>query len=285
LFVAGAACGFVIDLIATLSCVRLISWNVNGIRAVHKKGLFVPFVEEFEPDVLCLQETKAQQFQSEVQLPGYVEHWNSAEKKGYSGTATISKAVPLSVVPGLAQDSIDLHGVVSDGFGDPRTEGRVLTEEFAEFYVVNVYTPNSKDDLGRLRLRSTQWDPAFLHYLQLLEKVKPVIACGDFNVAHTPDDLANPKSNVGRKGFTSEERKGFQNYLDVGFVDTFRMFHEGNGHYSWWSHFANSRERNVGWRIDYFLVSASLAPHVTAADIHPTVFGSDHCPISVTLDL
>jgi exodeoxyribonuclease III len=285
LFVAGAACGFVIDLIATLSCVRLISWNVNGIRAVHKKGLFVPFVEEFEPDVLCLQETKAQQFQSEVQLPGYVEHWNSAEKKGYSGTATISKAVPLSVVPGLAQDSIDLHGVVSDGFGDPRTEGRVLTEEFAEFYVVNVYTPNSKDDLGRLRLRSTQWDPAFLHYLQLLEKVKPVIACGDFNVAHTPDDLANPKSNVGRKGFTSEERKGFQNYLDAGFVDTFRMFHEGNGHYSWWSHFANSRERNVGWRIDYFLVSASLAPHVTAADIHPTVFGSDHCPISVTLDL
>jgi exodeoxyribonuclease III len=268
-----------------LTGVRLFSWNVNGIRAVSKKGLFVPFVEEFEPDVLCLQETKAQQFQSEVQLPNYVEHWNSAEKKGYSGTATLSKVEPLTVVPGLTKDSIDLHGVVSDAFGDPTNEGRVLTEEFDEFYVVNVYTPNSKDDLGRLRLRSTQWDPAFLYLLQQLEKVKPVIACGDFNVAHTADDLANPKSNVGRKGFTSEERNGFQNYLDAGFADTFRLFHQGNGHYSWWSHFANSRERNVGWRIDYFLVSASLVPHVTAADIHPNVFGSDHCPISLTLDL
>jgi exodeoxyribonuclease-3 len=189
------------------------------------------------------------------------------------------------VVPGLTKDSIDLHGVVSDAFGDPTNEGRVLTEEFDWFYVVNVYTPNSKDDLGRLRLRSTQWDPAFLYLLQQLEKVKPVIVCGDFNVAHTTDDLANPKSNVGRKGFTSEERTGFQNYLDAGFVDTFRLFHQGNGHYSWWSHFANSRERNVGWRIDYFLVSASLVAHVTAADIHPNVFGSDHCPISLTLDL
>jgi exodeoxyribonuclease-3 len=263
--------------------VRLFSWNVNGIRAVHKKGLFAPFVEEYQPDVLCLQETKAQQFQSEVEVPGYAEHWNSAEKKGYSGTATLSRVEPLSVVLGLAAESIELHGVVSDLFGDPTTEGRVLTEEFADFYVVNVYTPNAKNDLGRLRLRHTQWDPAFLHFLQQLERTKPVIVCGDFNVAHTPDDLANPKSNVGKKGFTSEERAGFQNYLDVGFVDTFRLFHQGNGHYSWWSHFANSRERNVGWRIDYFLVSKDLVPRVTAADIHANVLGSDHCPISLTL--
>lgn len=262
---------------------RLVSWNVNGIRAVSKKGLFTPFVEELEPDVICLQETKAQQSQSDLQLPDYNEHWNSAEKKGYSGTANFSKVAPISVAHGLPQTSIDAFGVIGDTFGNPNTEGRVLTSEFADFFVVNVYAPNAKDDLGRLKLRHSQWDPAFLHHLQQLETLKPVIFCGDLNVAHTADDLANPKSNVGKRGFTSEEREGFQNFIDAGFVDTFRLFHEGNGHYSWWSHFSNARARNVGWRIDYFLVSKSLVERVTAAEIHASIMGSDHCPISLTL--
>ncbi len=159
----------------------------------------------------------------------------------------------------------------------------MLSAEYDEFFVVTVYTPNAKDDLGRLGLRHHQWDPAFLDHVTSLEKIKPVIFCGDLNVAHTPDDLANPKSNVGKKGYTSEERAGFQNYLDAGFVDTFRLFHQGNGHYSWWSHFANSRARNVGWRIDYILVSSSLVDRVSAAEIHADIMGSDHCPVSITL--
>jgi exodeoxyribonuclease-3 len=257
---------------------------VNGIRAVSKKGLFMPVIEGLHPDVLCLQETKADQSQSDVEAPGYLEYWNSAEKKGYSGTAIFSKTEPLSVTPGLSVVSSDQFGVVGDAFGDPRTEGRVLTAEYADFYLVTVYTPNAKNDLERLSLRHTQWDPAFLHYLKGLEVTKPVIFCGDLNVAHTPDDLANPKPNVGKKGFTNEEREGFQNFLDAGFVDTFRLFHQGNGFYSWWSHFANARARNVGWRIDYFLVSQSLVTRVVAADIHPDILGSDHCPISLTLE-
>ncbi len=272
------------DRFATFPKVRLVSWNVNGIRAVSKKGLFTPFLEKLQPDILCLQETKAAQSQSDVEAAGYIEHWNSAEKKGYSGTAIFSKTEPLSVTPGLPPESSDHFGVVGDAFGDPRNEGRVLTAEFRDFYVVNVYTPNAKEDLGRLSLRYTQWDPAFLHYVKGLESTKPVIFGGDLNVAHTPDDLANPKSNFGKKGFTDEEREGFQNFLDAGFVDTFRLFHQGNGYYSWWSHFANARARNVGWRIDYFLVSPSLVGRVIAADIHPDVLGSDHCPISLTLD-
>jgi exodeoxyribonuclease-3 len=262
---------------------KLVSWNVNGIRAVEKKGLFTPAMDELKPDIICLQETKAQQHQSEVQVPGYVEHWNSAVKKGYSGTAIFSKTEPLKVTPDLPDASVSKHGVAGDQFGNPNTEGRVLAEEFDDFFVVTVYTPNAKEDLGRLTLRHQQWDPAFLHYVKELERTKPVIFCGDLNVAHTPDDLANPKSNVGRKGFTTEERAGFQNYLEAGFVDTFRLFHQGNGHYSWWSHFANSRARNVGWRIDYFLVSESLVERVVAADIHADIMGSDHCPVSLTL--
>jgi exodeoxyribonuclease-3 len=189
------------------------------------------------------------------------------------------------VVAGLPEDVIADHKVLGDGFGDPNTEGRVLTAEYPGFYLVTVYTPNTKDDLGRLALRHTQWDPAFLSYLRALEQRKPVIFCGDLNVAHTPDDLANPTSNKGKKGFTDEERQGFQNFLDAGFVDTFRMFHEGNGFYSWWSHFAKARERNVGWRIDYFLVSEQLRDKARAADIHADLMGSDHCPISLDLDL
>jgi exodeoxyribonuclease-3 len=264
---------------------RLVSWNVNGIRAVSRKGLFDPFMQQLDPDVVCLQETKAHQSQSDLDLPGYDEHWNSAEKKGYSGTAIFSKTKPLQVTAGLSTDVIARYAVTGDTFGDPNEEGRVLTAEYDDFYLVTVYTPNAKEDLGRLALRHVQWDPAFLGYTKALEANKPVVFCGDLNVAHTPDDLANPKSNVGKKGFTDEERLGFQNFLDAGFVDTFRLFHEGNGFYTWWSNFAKARERNVGWRIDYFLVSESLRSRVQAADVHPDIMGSDHCPVSLILDI
>jgi exodeoxyribonuclease III len=264
---------------------RLVSWNVNGIRAVCRKELFVPFMAGLDPDVVCLQETKAQQSQAELHIPDYEEHWNSAEKKGYSGTAIFSRIKPLSVTAGLSDAVIAQYAVTGDSFGNPNDEGRVLTAEYEDFFLVTVYTPNAKEDLGRLALRHVQWDPAFLAYVKALEATKPVVFCGDLNVAHTPDDLANPKSNVGKKGFTDEERSGFQNFLDAGFVDTFRLFHEGNGHYTWWSNFAKARERNVGWRIDYFLVSESLRSRVKAAEVHADIMGSDHCPISLTLDL
>lgn len=264
---------------------RIYSWNVNGIRAVHRKGLFEPFVRKHQPDILCLQETKANQSQSEVDLPDYREFWHSAEKKGYSGTAIFSKPQPIKVINGLPKDIITKFKVKGDTYGDPNLEGRVIAAEYEKFYVVTVYTPNAKDDLTRVSLRHKQWDPAFLAYCKQLEQKKPVIFCGDLNVAHTPDDLANPKPNEGKKGFTAEEREGFQNFVDNGFVDTFRLFKEGNGYYTWWSHFAKSRERNVGWRIDYFLVSQALRPLIKEANIHPDVMGSDHCPVSIVLDL
>lgn len=264
---------------------RLVSWNVNGVRAVARKGLFAPFVSSLDPDIICLQETKALQLQAELDLPDYEEHWYSAEKKGYSGTAIFTKPKPVGVVAGLPDDIVDSYHVHGDLFGDPNKEGRILTAEYDRFFLVTVYTPNAKEDLSRLQLRYAQWDPAFLSYMKSLEKNKPVIFCGDLNVAHTPDDLANPKSNTGKKGFTDEERLGFQNFVDAGFVDTFRLFNEGNGFYSWWSNFANARARNVGWRIDYFLVSQALVPHVSGAEIHPDIMGSDHCPVSITLDI
>lgn len=262
---------------------RIISWNVNGIRAVHKKGLFVPFVEKFKPDILLLQETKAEQHQSEVDLPDYEEFWNSAVKKGYSGTAIFTKHKPLKVILGLPE-KISKKYKLKDKYGDPNTEGRVITIELKDFYAVSVYTPNAKDDLSRIPLRHKQWDPAFLEYMQDLERRgKPVIFGGDLNVAHTSDDLARPKENEGLKGFTKEEREGIQKIIDAGFVDTFRIFTKGNGHYSWWSHFANARARNVGWRIDYIFVSDKLKKKVKKAEILPEVLGSDHCP--VTLDI
>ncbi len=263
---------------------KIISWNVNGIRAVHKKGLFVPFIEKYKPDILCLQETKAQQNQSEVDLPEYEEYWNSAEKKGYSGTAIFTKIKPLSITLGFPEKISKKFGLVADAYGDPRTEGRVTTLEFKDFYVVSVYTPNAKDDLSRIPLRHKHWDPAFLAYMQELEKNKPVIFCGDLNVAHTEDDLARPKENIGKKGFTNEEREGIQNIIDSGFVDTFRIFNKGNGHYTWWSHFANARARNIGWRIDYIFVSPKLAKKVKKAEILPAVMGSDHCPVLIEIN-
>jgi len=263
---------------------KLVSWNVNGIRSVHKKGLFVPAVQALKPDILCLQETKAEEHQSEVDLPDYEEYWNSAQKKGYSGTAIFSKTKPVSVIIDLPSDIVEKHGIAHDGYGDAATEGRVIAAEFVDFYVVTVYTPNSKDDLSRIPLRHKNWDPAFLEYVKRLEKKKLVVFCGDLNVAHTPDDLANPKPNEGKKGFTKEEREGIDNMISAGFVDTFRMFKKGNGHYTWWSHFANSRARNVGWRIDYFFVSSALKKKVRSAEIHPNIMGSDHCPISLVIE-
>jgi exodeoxyribonuclease III len=262
---------------------KLYSWNVNGIRAVVKKGLFQRFIEAHRPDVLCLQETKAERGQIEIDLPGYHEYWNSAVRKGYSGTALFSRQEPLAVVNGFPKSFAKRFRFADELERDSSEEGRVITAEFPKLYVVTVYTPNAKDDLSRLALRQAHWDPAFLAYCQRLEKKKPVVFCGDLNVAHTELDLANPKSNRGRKGFTDEERAGFQNLIDAGFIDTLRLFEHGNGHYTWWSHFANSRARNVGWRIDYFLVSRSLRKAVKAAKIHADVMGSDHCPISVTL--
>jgi exodeoxyribonuclease-3 len=264
---------------------RLVSWNVNGIRAVNNKGLLRPFIDTVKPDIVCLQETKAMQGQAEIDLPEYEEYWHSASKKGYSGTAIFTKIKPLSVILGFPEEILEKYDLAGDGYGDPNDEGRVIAAEFHDYYVVTVYTPNTKDDLSRLELRHKHWDPAFLDYMKQLDKKKPVIFCGDLNVAHTSEDLANPKPNEGKKGFTDEEREGIDEMIAAGFVDTFRLFKEGNGHYSWWSHFANSRARNVGWRIDYVFVSKSLKSKVQAADIHADIMGSDHCPVSIELDI
>jgi exodeoxyribonuclease-3 len=265
--------------------ITLYSWNVNGIRAVNKKGLWQLFVNQAKADILCLQEIKAKADQIDVNIDGYKSFWYSALKPGYSGTAILSKIEPVQVVYGFPKSIISKYKLTGDIYGDPNEEGRIIAVEYSDFWVVTVYTPNAKDDLSRIPLRYKHWDPAFLAYCQKLEETKPVILCGDLNVAHTEDDLANPGPNRGKKGFTNEERSGFQAFIDAGFIDTLRLFKTGNGYYTWWSHFSNARARNVGWRIDYFLVSAKLKNKVKVADIHPQIFGSDHCPISVTLDL
>lgn len=261
---------------------KLFSWNVNGIRAVHKKGDLQQFLADYDPDILCLQETKAQREQVEIDLGEYEEYWSSAEKKGYSGTAIFSKVSPEAVFYGLPSDIVDSYEL-TDSYGDASTEGRVTTLEFEGFYVSTVYTPNAKDDLSRIPMRQA-WDPAYLEYMKRLAKEKPVIFCGDFNVAHTELDLARPKENIGKKGFTSEERSGFDAMVAAGFTDTFRHLHPNEGgHYTWWSHFGAARARNVGWRIDYVMISPELLPFLTAAHIHSEVMGSDHCPVGVEL--
>ncbi len=262
---------------------KIYSWNVNGIRAVIRKGALQEFMAKHQPDILCLQETKAKQGQAEIEFAGYEEFWNSAVKPGYSGTAIFTKVKPLQVINGLPDDIVAKYKVHGDVYGDPNQEGRVITAEFDKFYVVGVYTINIKDDLSRLPIRQA-WDKAFLAWCQELEKKKPVVFCGDLNVAHTEDDLARPKENVGKRGFTNEERAGFENLVKHGFLDSFRLFKQGNGFYTWWTHWANARERNVGWRIDYFLISASLKPKIKAVAIHADVMGSDHCPISIELE-
>jgi len=264
---------------------KLISWNVNGIRSIHSKGLFVPFVEKEKPDIICLQETKAEEHQSAIDLPDYEEYWNSADRKGYAGTAIFCKDKPLSVRLGFPETILEKYDVGGDGYGDPNAEGRVIAAEFKDFFVVNVYTPNAKPDLSRLALRHKQWDPAFLAYCKQLEKGKPVIICGDLNVAHTEDDLANPKANKGEHGFTKEERAGIDAIIAAGFVDSFRHFTKGKGYYTWWSHFANARARNIGWRLDYIFVSIALMKKVRGSRIMPEVMGSDHCPIEIAIDL
>jgi exodeoxyribonuclease-3 len=247
--------------------VKLVSWNVNGLRAVLRKN-FLDYVQAEFPDVLCLQETKASPDDVEQLWPvSYTTYWNTAVKKGYSGTAIFTKTRPLRVTLGMAMTPHD-------------QEGRVLTAEFGDFFLVNVYVPNSQRELTRLAYRQ-QWDRDFLRYLKQLGRKKPVIFCGDFNVAHTAIDLANPRANVKNHGFTPEERAGFSALLDAGFVDSFREFERGGGHYTWWSPMAGARERNIGWRIDYFLLSASLRPRLKNAFIRKDILGSDHCPVGI----
>jgi exodeoxyribonuclease-3 len=262
---------------------RIISWNINGIRAVHKKGLFLPFIKKYDPDILLLQETKAEKHQSEIDLSEYEEYWNSAEKKGYSGVAIFTKKKPLSVIIDIPEKISKKYKIINDGYGDPNKEGRVITLEYKDYYVVSVYTPNAKDDLSRIPLRYKKWDPAFLEYMNELSKKKPVIFGGDLNVAHTELDLARPKENIGKKGFTKEEREGIDNIINSGFIDTFRIFEKKGGHYSWWSHFANARARNIGWRIDYIFASKKLEKKIKVAKILPEVIGSDHCPVLIEI--
>lgn len=259
---------------------RIFSWNVNGLRAVLNKGALQEFIAAEQPDILCLQETKAKPGQAEVDLPEYEELWNSAERPGYSGTAIFTKIKPLSVANVLPTEAD-----FADQFGDPLTEGRVQTVEFDKFYLVNIYTPNSKRALERLSLREKKWDPAVRKYLKDLEKKKPIVVCGDFNAAHTEIDLARPKANHHNAGFTDEERQGISALLDAGIVDTFRALHPEEQRYTWWSHWGHARENNVGWRIDYFFISKDLQPKLKEAEIYEKYLGSDHCPISITLDI
>ena len=264
---------------------KLYSWNVNGIRAVWNKGAFQKFITEHDPDILCLQETKAEQGQSPVDFKQYHEYWHSAKKKGYSGTAIFTKVEPLAVINGFSEAILKKYNF-TDKFGNTADEGRVLTLEFENFYVCTVYTPNSKGDLGRLGLREKVWDPAFREHITELHKKKPVLVCGDMNVAHKEIDLARPKENVGKHGFTDEEREGFGKLLDSGLIDTFRMLHpDQKDIYTWWTHWANARANNVGWRIDYWLASKDLKHSIKMAAIHADIMGSDHCPISITLEV
>jgi exodeoxyribonuclease-3 len=249
---------------------KLISWNVNGLRSVLRKG-FLDFLAREAPDTLCLQETRCEPDDVEpLWLARYATYWNCAEKKGYAGTALLTRRRPRAVTLGMGRPEHD-------------REGRILTAEFEEFFLVNVYVPNAGRDLARLGYRQ-QWDRDFLRYLKKLERRKPVICCGDLNVAHTELDLARPRENVGNHGFTPEERAGFAAFLEAGFVDTFREFEKGGGHYTWWSLGRGVRERNIGWRIDYFLISAALRPRLKAAFIRAEVRGSDHCPVGIELD-
>jgi len=250
---------------------KIISWNVNGIRAVIRKQNFFGFISEQNPDILCIQETKAHPDQVDIQLIEYPHHfWNAAEKKGYSGVAVFSKIEPKSVLYDLGIEKHD-------------QEGRVLTLEFEKFYLVNVYTPNSKRGLERLEYRQKEWDKDFLKFVKKLEKKKPVVFCGDLNVAHKEIDLARPKDNKRNAGFTDEEREGFNNIIKAGYIDSFREFEKGEGHYTWWSNFNKARDRNIGWRIDYFCVSWKLQKNLKKAFILPEVMGSDHCPVGVEI--
>ena len=249
---------------------KLISWNVNGLRAVIGKG-FTEIFQQLDADVFCIQETKLQAGQVEIDFPGYEQYWNYAEKKGYSGTAVFTRVRPESVSYGL-------------GMAEHDTEGRVITLEFKEFFLVNVYTPNAQDKLARIDYRM-RWEDDFHRYLKALEARKPVVVCGDLNVAHEEIDLKNPRTNRGNAGFSDQERGKLGELLNDGFIDTFRFFYpDKTGAYSWWSYRFNARKNNAGWRIDYFLVSESLRPRLLGADILSNIYGSDHCPVELGLD-
>lgn len=250
---------------------KFVSWNVNGIRACVKKG-FLEYFHEVDADIFCIQESKLQEGQINLELEGYHQYWNYAQKKGYSGTAVFTKKQPLSVKYGVGEN-------------DTEEEGRIITLEFESFYLVNVYTPNSQRDLARLSYR-LQWENDIRQYLNELNQIKPVVYCGDLNVAHAEIDLKNPKSNDGNSGFTKEEREKMTKLLDSGFVDSFRyVYPDAEGAYTWWSYMAKVRERNIGWRIDYFIVSDSIKELIKGAQIHCDIMGSDHCPIMLELDM
>ena len=249
---------------------RIFSWNVNGLRSVINKGALQKFLDAKQPDILCLQEIKARPDQVLYDFAGYEEFWHPAEKPGYSGTA---------ILVSLAAKRKEINMPILDN------EGRVLALEFERFFLVNVYTPNSKPDLSRLKLREKLWDPEFLNLLKELEKTKPVVVCGDFNAAHEEIDLARPKTNHHNAGFTDEERQGITNLINAGFVDTFRYLNPSLERYTWWSHWGNAREKNVGWRIDYFFISKSLLGNLKGANIYENILGSDHCPISIDLEI
>lgn len=250
---------------------RLISWNVNGIRAAIKKG-FMDFFNDVDADIFCLQETKLSAGQLDLELEGYHQYWNYAEKKGYSGTAVFTKEEPIHVSYGIDMEEHD-------------KEGRVITCEYEDFFLVTCYTPNSQRGLARLDYRM-EWEEDFRKYLNMLDQVKPVVLCGDLNVAHKEIDLKNPSSNRKNAGFSDEERSQFQNLLDAGYTDTFRhLYPDAADRYSWWSYITKARERNAGWRIDYFVVSDRLADNIVEADIRDDIFGSDHCPVYLELDL
>lgn len=249
---------------------KLISWNVNGIRACAGKG-FEEYFNEIDADIFCIQESKLQEGQIDLLLPSYHQYWNYAQKKGYSGTALFTKEEPISVTYGLGIEEHD-------------QEGRVITAEFSDYYVVTCYTPNSKDGLDRLPYRM-EWEDAFLRYLKKLEEKKPVVFCGDLNVAHKEIDLKNPKSNKMNAGFTQEERDKFTTLLGAGFIDTFRYFYpDTEGAYSWWSYRFKAREKNAGWRLDYFCVSECLSDRLAGAKIHSEITGSDHCPVELDIN-
>ena len=278
-----------------MSELKLFSWNVNGLRAVLRKGELEKFLATYDPDIFCLQEIKMQPGQAELDLPAYTELWHSAARPGYAGTAIFTKIPPLGLYRNFdALAALDSAAATdfaktwaelqSDTYGNLLSEGRLLTAEFAHFYLVTVYTPNAKPDLSRLTLREKLWDPAFRAYLELLAAHKPVITCGDFNAAHTEIDLARPKPNRTHAGFTDAERQGITDLIAAGFLDTFRTLHPTDIRYTWWSHWGNARANNVGWRIDYFFISENLRPALTAAEIYEGQLGSDHCPVSITLD-
>lgn len=297
---------------------KIYSWNVNGLRAVLRKGALQDFINKYQPDILCLQEIKAKPEQVEYDFPGYKVFWNPAKRAGYSGTAILVRKESLLLLSSadlsaldvihwssgkdcpsgnflgdgrnirLKRTNLELHASENnsnDSFDQlAEHEGRVLVLGFSDFYLVNTYVPNSKPDLSRLKLRETEWDPGMLEFLKELDKTKPVVICGDFNAAHEEIDIARPKTNHHSAGFTDEERQGITNYINAGLVDTFRTLHPEEVRYTWWSHWGQARANNVGWRIDYFFVSKALKKNLKSAEIYEDVTGSDHCPISIGLE-